>query len=461
MSRPEPMWQEPFDSAQGTQARAQQQLELREYNRAVIESLRPASRGYWLVVGLLAAAIGWAACCWGYQICNGMGVIGINHPIGWGTYIVNFVFWIGIGHAGTLISAILYLFRVRWRTAIYRSAEAMTVFAVMTAGLFPLIHLGRVWVFWFILPYPNQRHLWPNFKSPLVWDVVAVTTYLTVSIIFWYAGMIPDLAAVRDSTDGRRHRIYRWLALGWSSEHGQWRHYLRGYMCLAALATPLVISVHSIVSWDFAMSLLPGWHSTIFAPYFVAGAIHSGLAMVILLLIPMRRFLRLEHVIRISHLEQAALLMILTGSIVLYAYVVEAFISWYSGDVFERQFSVWRMFGAYGWAFWLMVLFNGIAPYGFFFKALRTRLAALFAISLLVTAGMWLERFVIVVGSTAHDFMPTNWAVYRPTWVEVSIGVGALCWFLFWFLLFAKHLPAVSIVESKEATIARAVEAAA
>ncbi len=449
----------PLESAP---APAQPEPELREYNRAIIDALRPpASSIYWGWVAFLSVAIVWAAFCWGYQICQGMGVVGINHPIGWGTYITSFVFWIGIGHAGTLISAILYLFRIRWRTAIYRSAEAMTVFAVMTAGLFPLIHLGRVWVFWFILPYPNQRHLWPNFKSPLVWDVVAVSTYLTISIIFWYAGMIPDLAAVRDSTEGRRHRIYRLLALGWSSEHDQWRHYLRGYMCLAALATPLVISVHSVVSWDFAMSLLPGWHSTIFAPYFVAGAIHSGLAMVILLLIPMRRFLKLEHIIRVSHLEQSALLMILTGSIVLYAYVVEAFVAWYSADPFESQYSIWRATGAMAPTYWSMVFFNGIAPLGFLFKRLRTSLVPLFIISLMVTVGMWLERFVIVVGSTAHDFMPTNWAVYRPTWVEMSIGIGSVCWFLFWFLLFAKHLPTVSIVESKEATISRELEAVA
>ena len=435
-------------------------LALSDYNRSIIETLRPASRGYWVAVGLLFLAIAWGACCWGYQICEGMGVAGINHPIGWGTYITNFVFWIGIGHAGTLISAILYLFRVRWRTAIYRSAEAMTVFAVMTAGLFPLIHLGRVWVIWFILPYPNQRHLWPNFKSALVWDVVAVTTYLTVSILFWYTGMIPDLAAARDATTGRRQKVYRALALGWTGEHDQWRHYLRGYMCLAALATPLVISVHSVVSWDFAMSLLPGWHSTIFAPYFVAGAIHSGLAMVILLLIPLRHFLNLKHVIRIQHLEQAALLMILTGSIIFYSYLVEPFIAWYGADIFERQFSIWRATGALAPGFWAMVFCNAIAPLFLFSKRVRRSLIWLCAISFLVTAGMWLERFVIVVGSTAHDFMPTNWAVYRPTWVEVSVGFASLCWFLFWFLLFAKHLPSVSIAESKEARIAREAEVA-
>jgi Ni/Fe-hydrogenase subunit HybB-like protein len=436
-------------------------LALRDYNDAVIAALRPPSRGYWLAVGALFLGIAFGAAAWAYQICAGMGVIGINHPIGWGTYIANFVFWIGIGHAGTLISAILYLFRVRWRNAIYRSAEAMTVFAVMTAGLFPLIHLGRVWVFWFILPYPNQRHLWPAFKSPLVWDVVAVTTYLIISVIFWYSGMIPDLAAVRDASTGRRHRIYRLLALGWTGENDQWRHYLRGYAALAALATPLVISVHSVVSWDFAASLLPGWHSTIFAPYFVVGAIHSGLAMVVLLLIPMRRLLHLERLVRVAHLKQAALLMILTGAIMLWAYAAEAFTSWYGADIFERQFTAWRMTGGYSPWFWLMVFCNGIAPMAFFWKRVRASLPGLLTISFLILLGMWWERWVIVITSTAHDFMPENWSAYHPTWVEVSVSLASLCWFLFWFLLFAKHLPVVSIAESKEPQVAEALEAVA
>jgi Ni/Fe-hydrogenase subunit HybB-like protein len=435
------------------------ELELRDYNQDVIQSLKPPSRVYWGAVGFLALVMAWGACCWAYQIYNGMGVAGINHPIGWGTYIANFVFWIGIGHAGTLISAILYLFRVSWRTAIYRAAEAMTVFAVMTAGLFPLIHLGRVWVFFFILPYPNQRHLWPNFKSPLVWDVVAVTTYLTISVIFWYTGMIPDLAAVRDSTTGRRHRIYRALALGWHNEHDQWRHYLRAYMCLACLATPLVLSVHSVVSWDFAMSLLPGWHTTIFAPYFVAGAIHSGLAMVIILMIPMRKLLHLERVIKFEYLRQTAILMVFTGAIMLYAYTIEPFIAWYGNDIYERQFSLWRMLGAYGWMYWAMIFCNCLAPFMLAFRRVRAQGALLIAISALVLIGMWLERFVIVVGSTAHDFFPTNWSLYHPTWVEICIAIASLAWFLFWFVLFAKHLPSVSITEGKEKLVTRQVEA--
>ncbi len=317
-----------------------------------------------------------------------------------------------------------------------------------------------MWIFYYILPYPNQRHLWPNFQSPLVWDVVAVTTYLTISVVFLYSGMIPDLAAARDSSTGLRRTIYRLLALGWRSEHGQWRHYLRGYMCLAALATPLVISVHSVVSFDFAVALLPGWHSTIFAPYFVTGAIHSGLAMVILLLIPTRRFLRLEHVIRIKHLEQAALLMVFTGSILAYVYVIEPFIAWYSADVFEQQFSAWRAGGPYAWAYWASILCNCAVPYVLLFRKARTNAAGLMLIALAVTVGMWIERLVIIVDSTAHDFLPHNWGLYAPTWVEASITLASVCWFLFWYFLFAKHLPVVSIAESKERTIAAAAEAA-
>jgi Ni/Fe-hydrogenase subunit HybB-like protein len=433
-------------------------IALRDYNRAIISALSPPSPRYWAAVALLSAGIGWGALMWGHQMTYGMGAAGINHPIGWGTYIVNFVFWIGIGHAGTLISAILYLFRVRWRNAIYRSAEAMTVFAVMTAGLFPLIHLGRVWVFWFILPYPNQRHVWPNFKSPLVWDVVAVTTYLTISVIFWYAGMLPDLAAARDATTGRRQRFYRFFALGWTGAHEQWRHYLRVYMGLAALATPLVLSVHSVVSWDFAMSLLPGWHTTLFAPYFVAGAIHSGLAMVVMLLIPMRSWLNLKHVITMKHLEQAALLMILTGSIMGYSYASESFVSWYSRDLIERQFTFWRAFQGFAWGFWAMVICNVVAPMFFYMKKLRTNLWSLWVISFLVLAGMWIERAVIVIGSTMHDFMPENWSSYQPRWVELGIDFGAVAWFLFWFVLYTKFVPVAAIAESKEPQIEDSTE---
>jgi Ni/Fe-hydrogenase subunit HybB-like protein len=431
----------------------------KEVNEQVLRSLLPPKRAYWAVLAGLALLVVAFVSAWMNQVLKGMGMAGLNHPVGWGTYIVNFVFWVGIAHSGTLISAILYLLRAPWRTAVYRAAEAMTVFAVMTAGLFPLVHLGRVWVFYWILPYPNERHMWPNFKSPLVWDVVAVSTYLTISVIFFYVGLIPDLAAVRDGTTGRRHTIYRILSLGWQNKWEQWRHYVRGYLCLASLATPLVISVHSVVSWDFAMSILPGWHTTIFAPYFVAGAIHSGLAMVLLLLIPGRRLLHLEGLIKLRHFEAVAQFMVFTGLIILYAYVIEPFISWYSGDRFERQFALWRATGPYAWCFWLMVFCNTITPLAFFFKRIRTSIPWLWTIGFFVTVGMWLERFVIIAPSTAHDFLPHNWGLYAPTITEITISIGAAAFFLSLFLLFAKHLPAVAVSEMKERDMTRRMEA--
>jgi Ni/Fe-hydrogenase subunit HybB-like protein len=434
-------------------------IALRDYNRAVVNALKPPSRAYWGAALLLLAGIGWGAILWGYQIVAGMGVAGINSPIGWGTYIANFVFWVGIGHAGTLISAVLFLLGARWRNAIHRSAEAMTIFAIATAGLFPLIHLGRTWVFWFMLPYPNQRQLWPDYKSPLVWDVMAVGTYFIISLVFWYAGLIPDLAAVRDASTGWRRRFYRLLAVGWTGSDNQWRHYLRGYMVIAALATPLVFSVHSVVSWDFAMALLPGWHSTMFAPYFLSSAIYSGLGMVILLLIGMRHFLDLRHIIRIEHLEQAALLLIPLGSLVGYFYAADAFMSWYSNDIYQRQFSRWQMLHGFAWAFWPMVACNFGAPLLFFFKKVRTNLVALAVIAALVVFGVWLDHLAVTLSATAHDFMPENWAVYRPTWVEVSIGFASVCWFLLGFLLFVKLLPPVPIAEQKNLPLAAVAEA--
>ena len=311
----------------------------------------PRRRIYFVGMAILVLFVMFAMFCWLYQVKTGMGVTGLSIPVGWATYITNFVFWIGIGHAGTLISAILFLVRSRWRTAVSRSAEAMTVFAVITAGLFPLIHLGRLWLFYFVVPYPSQRQIWPDFLSPLVWDVCAVTTYLTVSSIFWYVGLWPDLAAARDRTRDQRgehterSRLYAKLSLGWSGSGRQWWHYGRGYLFFAALATPLVISVHSVVSWDFAMSMLPGWHTTIFAPYFVAGAIHSGLAMVLILMIPMRHFLKLHRVIEIKHFEAAAKMMIVTTAVVGYTYLIEPLMAWYSTDKFEGQFAIIRARG--------------------------------------------------------------------------------------------------------------------
>ncbi|MBM3473775.1 MAG: hydrogenase [Armatimonadetes bacterium] len=421
----------------------------RQVNEEILQAVRMPSRRYLGLLALLAGGMGWAALCFAYQVMTGMGVTGLNLPVGWGTYITSFVFWIGIGHAGTLISAILYLLRVEWRTAVARAAETMTVFAVMTAGLFPLIHLGRVWVVYFILPYPNTAHLWPNFRSPLVFDVVAITTYLTISVLFWYLGLIPDLAAVRDASTGRKRWVYGVLSVGWQGANDQWRHYLRAYACFAALATPLVISVHSVVSWDFAVGIVPGWHETIFPPYFVAGAIHSGLAMVLTLLIPLRSVLRLKAVIQPRHLEEVAKLIIVTGLMMLYAYAVEPFMAWYGGDLVERQSVVLRATGPYAPYFWTMTALNAVLPLALFRKRVRTSLVALFAIGLLINVGMWLERYVIIVGSLANDFMPSAWFTYRPSWVELSIAVGAGCFFLFMLLVTLRVIPAVAVSESK------------
>jgi molybdopterin-containing oxidoreductase family membrane subunit len=368
----------------------------------------------------------------------------------WILYLVNFVFWIGIAHSGTLISAILYLFRARWRTAIARSSEAMTVFAVMIAGLFPFIHLGRVWIFYWIIPYPNQRTLWPDFQSPLIFDFLAISTYLTVSVLFWFTGLVPDLAAVRDRAQGIRRKIYGFFSLGWTGTDRQWHHYGAAYLLLAGLATPLVVSVHSVVSWDFALAIIPGYHSTIFAPYFVAGAIHSGLAMVLTLLIPLRRIFHFEKIITLKDLESIAKTTILTGLIIGYSYIIEYFMAWYSGNIFEKQTFIFRAIGHYSFMFWPMVFCNAVAPLFFFFKKIRTRPGFLFSIAILINIGMYAERFVIIIGSMAQDFIPYQWGFYHPRWVELSITVGSFCLFMFLFLLFAKFLPSISIAEVKE-----------
>lgn len=425
-------------------------LTYQSIHHSILATLRPPGRLYWLIVAALGAVFGLSLCSWLYQILMGLGVAGISNPVGWGVYIVTFVFWVGIAHAGTLISAVLYLFRARWRTAIHRSAEAMTVIAVMIAGLFPLIHMGRVWRFYWLLPYPNQRQLWPNFKSPLMWDVLAVTTYLLVSSMFLFLGLIPDLAAIRDRSTGWRKTVFGLLSLGWEGRASAWQHYKHAYLLFAALATPLVVSVHSVVSWDFAMSIIPGWHSTIFAPYFVAGAIHSGLAMVLTLLIPVRRIFRVQHLITVSHLEAMAKIIIVTGLIVGYAYVVEYFMAFYAANLFEQAIFADRATGHYAWAFWLMVLCNALLPLLFFWKRFRTSIPWLFAISVLVNVGMWFERYVIIVGSLSHDFLPYAWGTYAPTWVELSILTGSFAFFFMLFMLFAKHLPAISMTEVKE-----------
>lgn len=421
-----------------------------EIDQTVIDTLSSPSWRYWAIVMALAGGVLLGGACWTYQIFVGIGVGGQNNPVAWGTYLINFVFWVGIAHSGTLISAILHLFRAGWRNPIARAAETMTVFAVCTAGLFPFIHLGRAWMVYYMLPLPNQRTLWPNFQSPLMFDVVAISTYLMVSSLFWYTGMLPDLATVRDRTTGTRKKIYAFLSMGWTGAHEQWRHYTRAYLFFAALATPLVISVHSVVSWDFALGVVPGWHTTIFAPYFVAGAIHSGLAMVLTLMIPLRRLFHYERFISMQVLENVAKTIILTGLIVGFAYSTEFFIAWYSHNEAEAAIFNWRMFGYYKVPFWIMVVCNTMIPLLLFFKKIRTNIAWLFTISIFVNIGMWYERFIIIVTSVGHDFIPHAWGLYAPTAIEFGIMVGSFSLFFMLFVLFVKHMPSMSMTELKE-----------
>ena len=434
----------------------------KEIDDKIISTLSPPGAGYFGLIALLLLGLLTGGACWAYQIFVGLGAAGVMHPVAWGTYLINFVFWVGIAHSGTLISAILYLFRTPWRTPLARSAEAMTVFAVATAGLFPFIHLGRVWIVYWILPYPNQRDLWPNFQSPLVFDVIAISTYLTVSFLFWYTGLIPDLAILRDRFKGLRKKIYGLLSLGWSGTNDQWRHHGWGYLLFAALATPLVISVHSVVSWDFALGIVPGWHSTIFAPYFVAGAIHSGLAMVLTLLIPMRRLLGIEEIMSMYVLENVAKTIVFTGLIMGYSYGTEIFIAWYSGNLAEWAVFDWRATGPYGFFFWVMIICNSIVPLLFLLKKMRTNLAAMVIISILINIGMYYERYIIILSSVAHEFDPYSWGTYLgPTCVEFGIFLGSFCLFFILFLLFAKFVPTVSITELKEEQPVPARDAAA
>ena len=385
-----------------------------------------------------------------YLIATGIGVWGLNEPVGWAFDITNFVFWVGIGHAGTLISAILFLLRQKWRTSINRSAEAMTLIAVACAGLFPAIHIGRIWTFWFMIPAPNANAIWPNFRSPLLWDFAAVTTYGTVSLLFWYTGLIPDLATLRDRATGRTGQwIYGLLSLGWRGSARHWRHYEIAYLLLAGLATPLVVSVHTIVSTDFAVSLLPGWHSTIFPPYFVAGAIFSGFAMVITLLVPARELFGLKDLITLTHLENMAKVLLATGVLVGYAYGIEAYTAWYSGSPHERFQAMNRAFGPYGWAYWLTVACNVVIPQVLWFQGIRRAPWILFVLSILVNVGMWFERFVIIVTSLHRDFLPSSWGMFYPTWVDLLQLMGSFGLFLTLFLLFVRFLPMVAMSEVK------------
>lgn len=427
------------------------ELTYKEVTDTVINMLEPPGVGWFLLLLTCVTLVIVGALCWTAQIIDGLGVAGINHPIMWGVYITNFVFWVGIAHSGTLISAVLYLFRAKFRQPIYRLAEAMTVFAVMTAGLFPLIHVGRPWFAYWLLPYPNERGLWPNFKSPLLWDVFAVSTYFTVSAVFFFVGLIPDIAVARDKAKtGFRKMLYTVTSLGWSGNHRQYKHYTAAYLLFAALATPLVVSVHSVVSWDFAMGLVPGWHATIFPPYFVAGAIFSGVAMVITLMIPLRAAFGLHRIVTDVHFDAMSKLILITSGIVTYSYITEFYTAWFSNNSFER-FQFWfRPFGDFKLAFWGMTFCNCIAPLSLWIKPLRTNIAFLFVLSIVINIGMWLERFNIIFTSLAREFIPAAWGGYNFSWVEVGITVGAFGWFGMWMTLFVKFFPSVAIMEVKE-----------
>lgn len=401
-----------------------------------------------LSLALICTVIG--AVSWVRLINHGVGIWGLNSPVYWAVDITNFVFWVGIGHAGTLISAILFLFRAKWRNSINRSAEAMTVFAVITAGLFPMIHMGRFWVgFYWMTPLPNTNNLWVNFRSPLVWDVFAISTYLTVSLLFWYMGLVPDLASMRDRVKGFRRLVFGLMSFGWTGTLRQWHHYETGYGFLAALATPLVLSVHSIVSWDFAMSQQPGWHTTIFPPYFVAGAILSGCAMVYTLVIPLRKMFQLEEFIRKEHLEALIRLTLLTSTIVFYAYGIEFFVAWISGNEYEWAIFHKRATGPYAFYFWVMTFCNCFFPLAFWSKKVRNNIPVAFVICVLVNVGMWFERYNIIISSLVEDFVPGSWAHYEPTIWEIAVTVGSFGWFFTWMLIFSRFFPLVSISELK------------
>jgi Ni/Fe-hydrogenase subunit HybB-like protein len=384
-----------------------------------------------------------------YLLVIGVGIWGINIPVGWGFAIVNFVWWIGIGHAGTLISAILLLLHQKWRTSINRFAEAMTLFAVSCAGLFPLLHMGRPWLFYWLTPYPNTMFLWPQFRSPLVWDVFAVSTYATVSLLFWFVGLIPDLATLRDRARNRLSKItYGFLAMGWRGSAVHWSRYETASLLLAGLATPLVVSVHTVVSFDFAVAIVPGWHTTIFPPYFVAGAIYSGFAMVMTLSIPIRKFYGLEDFITMRHLENMAKVMLATGLIVAYGYMMETFSAFYSGG-YDKFMLINRMIGPYAFFYWMLITCNIVIPQFMWWKRIRTSIPALFVISLIVNVGMWLERFIIVVTSLHRDYLPSSWGMYYPTRWDWATYVGTIGLFLTLLFLFIRFLPVISISEMR------------
>lgn len=397
-----------------------------------------------MLLGLLMTSVG-------FLLVKGTGVWGINQPVGWGFAIINFVWWIGIGHAGTLISAILLLLRQEWRTSINRFAETMTIFAVMCAGLFPLLHVGRPWLAYWLFPYPNVMQMWPQFRSPLLWDVFAVSTYATVSLLFWFTGLVPDLATLRDRAKGKVAKIgYGIASMGWRGSARHWQRYEIAYLLLAGLSTPLVVSVHSIVGLDFAVSVIPGWHVTIFPPYFVAGAIFSGFAMVLTLAIPVRALFGLKDLITLNHLNNISKVMLATGLMVLYGYGMEAFFAWYSANTYEGFMFINRATGPYWWSYWALIFCNGVAPQLLWFKKVRTSPAILFVLSIIINIGMWLERFVIVITSLHRDFLPSSWGMYTPTKFDWGLYLGTIGFFLFLMTLAIKFLPMISQFEVRE-----------
>jgi len=405
----------------------------------------------WLAALLVSVGVlTFGVVCIIITIWFGIGTWNLNRTIGWGWDITNFVWWIGIGHAGTLISAILLLFRQRWRTGVNRAAEAMTIFAVMCAGLFPLLHMGRIWLGFFIFPYPNTRGpLWVNFNSPLLWDVFAISTYLTVSVLFWYTGLIPDFATIRDRATGVRKKVYNFLSFGWTGAAKHWQRWEAISLVLAGLATPLVLSVHTIVSFDFATSVIPGWHTTIFPPYFVAGAVFSGFAMVQTLMLITRKVLNLQEYITVEHIESMNKVIVLTGSIVGVAYLTELFIAWYSGYIYEQFAFYNRALGIYWWSYFGMMLCNVVSPQIFWSKKLRRNITVTFFMSIFINIGMWFERFVIIATTLARDYIPSSWSYYVPSWVEVGIYVGTFGLFFTLYLLFTRVAPVIAIAEVK------------
>ena len=418
---------------------------------AISEPLEAKPTQWWMMGFLIAVScLSLFLFAIGYLLWNGVGSWGLNKTVNWGWDITNFVWWVGIGHAGTLISAVLLLFRQKWRTGVNRSAEAMTIFAVLCAGVYPLLHAGRPWVIFWALPLPNTYgNLWANFNSPLLWDVFAISTYLTVSVVFWYVGLIPDLATIRDRATGVRKAVYGFFAFGWNGSAKAWSRFEVVSLILAGLATPLVLSVHTIVSMDFATSIIPGWHTTIFPPYFVAGAVFSGFAMVLSLLIVARRVTNLENLITINHIDVMGKIIMVTGSIVGTAYITEFFMAWYSAVEYERYAFINRAFGEYWWSYWAMMTCNVITPQLFWSQKIRRNITAVFIISIFVNIGMWFERFVIIVTSLHRDFLPSSWVMYSPTWIEISMFVGTMGLFFTCFLLFAKYVPIIAIAEVK------------